>query len=86
MNPDTLKILSRFFRERSTEYLKFELRELESLFGMLLYSSLVGYPAPPTFLTLRLLPHLEGELRAMVDRLYREDDLFGELTGLFDIG
>ena len=53
---------------------------------MLLYSSLVGYPAPPTFLTLRLLPHLEGELRAMVDRLYREDDLFGELTGLFDIG
>ncbi len=80
------RILSDIFHRKSTDYIEYELRELENLFAMILFSSLVGYSSPPTLITIRLLPYFKEELERMVVRSYIENDLFGELCGLFDIG
>ncbi|MDV3104359.1 hypothetical protein [Thermococcus waiotapuensis] len=82
---DFLKGVEQSFREQSTGYLEFELRELENVFALLLMGSFVGLPSPPTTLTLRLLPHMARELYVMQRRAENMDDILGELAGLFDI-
>ncbi|AHL22461.1 MULTISPECIES: hypothetical protein [Thermococcus] len=73
------------FKHQSTEYLEFELRELENVFALILMGSFVGIPSPPTTLVIRLLPHMERELRVMHERAVDMDDLLGELAGMFEI-
>ena len=72
-------------REQSTEYIEFELRELENVFALLLMGSFVGLPSPPSTLTMRLLPLMTRELYVMQRRAEEMDDILGELAGLFDI-
>ncbi|WP_010478745.1 hypothetical protein [Thermococcus zilligii] len=82
---DFLKGVEQSFREQSTGYLEFELRELENVFALLLMGSFVGLPSPPTTLTMRLLPHMARELYVMQRRAENMDDILGELAGLFEI-
>jgi len=82
---DFLEGVEQSFREQSTEYVEFELRELENVFALLLMGSFVGLPSPPTTLTMRLLPHMARELYIMQRRAEDMDDILGELAGLFDI-
>ncbi len=80
-----LRGVEQSFREQSTEYVEFELRELENVFALLLMGSFIGLPSPPTTLTIRLLPHMARELYVMQRRAEEMDDILGELAGLFDI-
>ncbi|WP_297466305.1 hypothetical protein [Thermococcus sp.] len=80
-----LRGVEQSFREQSTEYIEFELRELENVFALLLMGSFIGLPSPPTTLTIRLLPHMARELYVMQRRAEEMDDILGELAGLFDI-
>lgn len=80
-----LKGVEQSFREQSTEYVEFELRELENVFALLLMGSFIGLPSPPTTLTMRLLPYMARELYVMQRRAEDMDDILGELAGLFDI-
>ncbi len=73
------------FKHSSTEYLEFELRELENVFALILMGEFVGIPSPPTTLVIRLLPHMTRELYVMQRRAVEMDDILGELAGLFEI-
>lgn len=81
--------LSNFFRlfmqQEASEYIQAEQRELEHVFALLLLGSFIGIPAPPTGLVLRLLPYLGPELMLLEKRAVNDDDLFGQMAGLFDI-
>lgn len=73
------------FKHQSTEYIEFELRELENAFAILILGSLIGLPSPPTPIALKILPHMQREIYVMQSRV-SNDDIFGEILGLFDIG
>ncbi len=82
---DFLKGFSAAFKTQSTEYIEFELRELENAFALLLMGSLIGLPAPPTPLTMRVMPYMAREIYVM-QRRAKTDDAMGEIAALFDIG
>ncbi len=73
------------FKDQSTNYIEFETRELENVFALLIMGSFVGIPSPPTTLVIRLMPHMVREVYVMQMRAADMDDIFGEITGMFDI-
>ena len=78
-----LKDFERGIRSRSTDYVAYELRELENIFCLLLLGSLVGLPSPPSSLSLRLMPYLLHEMHVMGRRAQEANDVSGEIFGLF---
>lgn len=82
---DFLKGFSEAFKHQSTEYIEFELRELENVFALILMGSFIGIPSPPTTLVMRLMPHMVKEIRVMESRAVNLDDVFAEVAGMFDI-
>ncbi len=73
------------FKDQSTGYIEFETRELENVFALLIMGSFVGIPSPPTTLVIRLMPHMVREVYVMQARAADMDDIFGEITSMFDI-
>ncbi|NJF24083.1 hypothetical protein [Thermococcus sp. Bubb.Bath] len=73
------------FKDQSTGYIEFETRELENVFALLIMGSFVGIPSPPTTLVIRLMPHMVREVYVMQMRAANMDDIFGEITSMFDI-
>ncbi|NJE41888.1 hypothetical protein E3E35_09105 [Thermococcus sp. GR7] len=73
------------FKQQSTEYIEFELRELENVFALVLMGAFVGIPSPPTTLVIRLMPHMVREIHVMQQRAVNLDDIFAEIAGMFDI-
>jgi hypothetical protein len=82
---DFLKGFGEAFRDQSTEYIEFELKELENVFALVLMGSFVGIPSPPTTLVLRLMPYMADEIRVMESRAVNLDDVFAQVAGMFDI-
>ncbi len=70
-------------RSHSTEYVEFELREMENILALLLFSSFLGMPSPPSDLTSRLMPHMVREMYVMGSRSGDLDDIAGQVSGLF---
>ena len=70
-------------RSHSTEYIEFELREQENILALLLFSSFLGVPSPPSDLALRLMPHMIRELYVMGSRAREMDDISGQIASLF---
>jgi len=70
-------------RAHSTEYVEFELRELENILALLLFSSFLGMPSPPSDLSSRLMPHMAREMYVMGSRAGEMDDISGQIGGLF---
>ena len=56
-------------RHRATDILAWETAELENLFGLVVLGALVGLPTVPLPLSLELLPAMEEELHAMLQRV-----------------
>ena len=77
-----LKDFERGIRSRSTDYLAYELRELENIFSLLLLGSLVGLPSSPSSLSLRLIPYMLREMYVMGRRAKEANDVSGEIFGL----
>jgi hypothetical protein len=73
-------------RSKAIELTRFELRELENLFVLLLLGAFTGIPSPLSMLSVELLPFLEHELKVMNTRAKDADDALAELAGLLDIG
>ena len=80
-----LATLDTVHRRQLTELTEYELRELENLFALLLLGSFAGVPAPPSFIAIELLPHLEHELRVLERRAENASDALAELAGVLDI-
>ncbi len=72
-------------RAQVTELTRFEARELENAFVLLLMGSFTGLPAPPSFLAVELLPYLEHELQVVNRRAENASDALAELAGCLDI-
>ncbi len=65
------------------EYIEFELKELENVFALMVLGSMVGLPTPPTPVAAKILPHMERELRVMLER--SDGMCLGEIASIFDI-
>jgi len=72
-------------RERAVDVTRFEVKELENLFVLLLLGSFTGVPAPPSFIAAELLPHLEHEIAVLQARAKASGDALAEVVGLLDI-
>lgn len=71
-------------RNRATERLEWETRELENIFSVLVLGSFVGIQAPPMHITLELLPDMERELMIMSNRVCTASDPLSDLFSMFD--
>ncbi len=70
------------FKDESTNALEMELSEMENAFGLVVFSSLMGLPSPPSFLGMALLPYLEYEIKVMINK---SEDLDDKLATFFDL-
>jgi hypothetical protein len=75
MKQSVLQCLRSFFstchsshRERAAALTIVEVEELEHIFALLLFGSFVGFPSPPSFLSVQLLPLMEKELVVLNER------------------
>ncbi|MGC8765462.1 MAG: hypothetical protein ACP5QT_06220 [Brevinematia bacterium] len=80
-----LKLIEKGLKDRATSLIKSELEEYENIFCMLVMGVFSGLPYPPTGLILRLLPHMEKELKVMLQKTATLDDAFSQTIGKFDI-
>ncbi len=80
---DIVRSFGSGLRSNSTEYVEFELRELENILALLLFSSFLGMHSPPSDLSLRLMPHMVREMHVMRRRAGDLDDISGQIAGLF---
>lgn len=60
---------------------RLELQELENIFALLLLGSFIGLPAPPTFVSLELLPLLEREIDVLHWRAENGNDMLASMMG-----
>ncbi len=72
-------------RERLAALTCIEERELENIFALLLLGSFVGLPAPPTFLSVELLPFMERELQVLHRRAEDAPDSLAEMMGILGV-
>ena len=77
-----LKDFGRGLGSRSTDYIEFELREMENIFSLLLVGSFVGIPSPPSNISLKLMPYIVREMYVMDRRAGDMDDVSGEIFGV----
>jgi hypothetical protein len=71
----------RISRARATEKLEYELREMESVFIQLLFSSLAGLTTIPEPLALELLPCMREELDRLESGIGGRENSLAELFG-----
>jgi hypothetical protein len=72
-------------RENLVALTCFEVQELENIFALLLLGSFVGFPAPPSFLSVELLPFMEREIRVLHRRAEDAGDMLAEIAGTLGI-
>lgn len=72
-------------RDKATDMLEFELKELENIFALLVLGGFAGFPAPPAPIALELLPHMERELKIMLARSDLAQDPLGALMGMLQM-
>jgi hypothetical protein len=80
---DKKHILTDSVRHQAVDVLEWETSELENIFTLLVFGSLVGLPASPTPITLNLLPYMERDLQIMMEKVVTASgpisDLFSHL-------
>ncbi|OHD22177.1 MAG: hypothetical protein A2Y38_05110 [Spirochaetes bacterium GWB1_59_5] len=79
------RIIAQVNREKATEMLEFELKELENIFSLLVIGGFVGMPSPPVPIAIELLPYMERELTVMLSRSDLASDPLGSLVGLLEM-
>jgi len=79
------RIVAQVNREKATEMMEFELKELENIFSLLILGGFVGMPSPPVPIAIELLPYMERELTVMLSRSDMASDPLGSLVGLLEV-
>ncbi len=80
------RLFARGFADSATTVLEAELKEMENTFSLVMVGSLVGLPAPSSFVGVALLPYMERELMVMLSRSQGLDDKLAEWFGVLDFG
>uniref|UniRef100_A0A7C3HVG9 Uncharacterized protein n=1 Tax=Gracilinema caldarium TaxID=215591 RepID=A0A7C3HVG9_9SPIR len=78
-------IIRQVHREKATDMLEFEVKELQNLFSLMVLGSLVGLPSPPPAIAFELIPLMEDEIRTMTSRADFAQDPLGALVGMLNI-
>lgn len=73
------------FKEQSINTLERELQEMENAFALIICGSLIGLPAPPSLLGLKLLPYMEREMTIMFAKSWFLDDQLAGWAELVDL-
>ena len=68
-------------REKVTALTVMEMEELENIFALLLLGAFAGFPSPPTFIAVELLPYMERELQILCKRAKECNDMLAEMCG-----
>jgi hypothetical protein len=79
------KTFVRVQRDKATEYMEYELKELENLFIILIFGSFIGVPSPPSPILFELLPLLEDEINLMLVRADSSQDALADMVSIFDL-
>ena len=66
--------------EKATGIIEYEISQMETIFCLLVFGSFIGMPAPPTCLTLELMPLMEREAGQLFDSVCTSRDALGELS------
>lgn len=72
-------------RIKATDMLIFEVNEMENLFTIMLFGSLMGLPAPPAAIAIELLPYMENELRLMISRADFSRDALASIMDILHV-
>jgi len=80
-----LGLVRQINRERATQMIEFELKELENIFTLLIVGGFVGMPSPPAPIALEVLPLLEREISIMMSRSDFAQDPLGALMGILEV-
>ncbi len=80
-----IKLLPDFTRYEATRSIYTEYSELLNIFYLLLFGSLIGLPAPPSSITLRILPLASNELKYFLSKAGRIDDIISDLFDSFSL-
>jgi hypothetical protein len=80
-----IAIILQVNREKASEILEFELKELENIFSLLVLGGFVGMPSPPVPIAIELLPYMERELTIMLARSDMAHDPIGSLMSILDV-
>ncbi|RMG68677.1 MAG: hypothetical protein D6710_09870 [Nitrospirae bacterium] len=80
------RLFARGFSDSATKAMEAELKELENTFSLVMVGSLVGLPAPASFVGVAVLPYMERELMVMLARSQGLDDRLAEFFGVLDFG
>ena len=72
-------------KEKAVELIEVELGEMENIFGLLVLGTFVGLPAPPTAITLELLPEMEEHLKIMLNKVDLANEPLSGLLSVFDV-
>ncbi len=79
------RVMAQVNREKATELLEFETKELENIFALLVLGGFAGLPSPPSPIAVELLPYMERELTMMLSRTDLAQDPIGVLMGMLEI-
>ena len=79
------RVMAQVNREKATELLEFETKELENIFALLVLGGFAGLPSPPSPIAVELLPYMERELTMMLSRTDLAQDPIGVLMGMMEI-
>jgi len=71
------------FQDQLYRHFGKEIQKKEDLFLMLCFGDLLGLPVP-TYITMKLLPHLIGEISMWRNRMSRSHSPFWEAVEQFD--
>jgi hypothetical protein len=82
---DVFNTFAQVNREKATEMLDFELKELENIFALLILGGFVGLPSPPSPIAVELLPYMERELIILLSRSDLSQDPLGVLESMLQI-
>jgi hypothetical protein len=80
------RLFARGFSDSATKAIEAELKELENTFSLVMVGSLVGLPAPASFVGVAVLPYMEREIMVMLARSQGLDDRLAEFFGVLDFG
>lgn len=78
-------LLAQVQRSRASELTRYQVKELENIFVLLLLGSFTGIPSPPAFVAIELFPLLKRELKVLLSRARDSSDALAEIAALLDI-
>ncbi|MCF7885279.1 MAG: hypothetical protein K9M80_02185 [Candidatus Marinimicrobia bacterium] len=81
---DFIKSFDQHLKSEATEELQYELEEMEFVFALLIYSSLIGIPGIPEAVAIELLPYMGEELERFEEKSIDSDDQLAQLFSKFN--